>query len=59
MTRKDHELIAKVLREIASPLRDYVVTLFVNSLARDPKFDRAKFKLACGIPPTKPNLEDR
>lgn len=59
MTRKDYELIAKVLREFGEPNgqgensrpvddRDEIAYLLASALqAENPRFDRAKFLRAC------------
>lgn len=55
MSRKDFEMIARVLREttggpdMPEPLRDHIARTFADELAAtNPRFDRARFLKACG-----------
>ena len=54
MTRRDFELIARVLRETTNgpdmpePLREHIARTFANELAgTNPRFDRVRFLRAC------------
>jgi hypothetical protein len=54
MTKKDYELIARVLREttggpdMPGPLRDHIARTFAYELAAlNPRFDGARFIAAC------------
>jgi hypothetical protein len=56
MTRRNFELIARVLRETAGgpdmpkPLRDHIVRTFATELATtNPRFARDRFIAACGV----------
>ena len=60
MTKKDYELIAEVLLNNVSGVASepYAITL-VNDMANalqddNPKFDRNKFLIACGVETTEP-----
>jgi hypothetical protein len=55
MTRKDYELIARVIRyaEIDERAGDRIARDFAYALAKDnPRFDRARFLKACGVEDT-------
>jgi hypothetical protein len=54
MTRKDYQVIAAAIKDVtvfSNPSLGTVVNFLVERLALDnPRFDRAKFIKACGLP---------
>ena len=52
MTRKDYELIARVVHSIDAKdnTREYVAELFADALKpANANFDRGRFLMACGV----------
>lgn len=64
MTRKDYELIAKVLREnqdfdgVVSPHAQIAVALATELLKENPRFSPARFLEACDVSPLEIAFEE-